>query len=165
MKGLLAQTRLPTGITGKCALALKRRSFCRMPVTRRSFSTYFQLSFVPSPPVLGHSRSLGRRTTARRIAVLCQVGRSDHFFYKPDGGAGDNEPFSKEELELAEIIESLEPYDRSAMLPHVSVEAMDAIQKTASGMLGMLPPSQFQVRYVPLMPRPESSRNGMLFFF
>eukprot|EP00210_Caulerpa_lentillifera_P002256 g2167.t1 len=89
--------------------------------------------------------SSGLVKTPRRIAVLCQVGHSDSFFFKPRGGAEEN-AFTKEELELAESISSLEPYDRGSILPHVSVEAMDAIQKTASGMLGMLPPTQFQIQ-------------------
>lgn len=89
--------------------------------------------------------SHGGFNTLPRYSVLCQVGRSDSFFFKPSGGA-EEEPFTKEELELAEVIRNLEPYDRGSILPHVSVEAMDAIQKTASGMLGMLPPTQFQIQ-------------------
>lgn len=141
---MLTLTRFPGGVATKHVLYPKRRSCTRKRAVRCSAALRFRLRLLPpTGPVVPRRLPSGFRTPPR-IAILCQVGRSDHFFYKPHG-AGDDEPFTKDELELAEAIEGLEPYDRSTMLQHVSVEAMDAIQKTASGMLGMLPPSQFQV--------------------
>lgn len=138
---MMTLTRFTGSVGTKCVITPKRHCRYRTRAVRAA-PLRFKLRFLKTAAI-GRRSICSSRTS--RIAVLCQVGRSDHFFYKPNGGMDDEEPFTKDELELAEAIEALEPYDRSAMLSHVSVEAMDAIQKTASGMLGMLPPSQFHI--------------------
>eukprot|EP00210_Caulerpa_lentillifera_P000573 g554.t1 len=93
-----------------------------------------------------HLNATRRGSKSPRIAVLCQVGRSSDHFFKPNDDSNDDESFTKDEMKLIGAISTLEPYERTEILPNVSVEAMDAIQKTASGMLGMLPPTQFQIQ-------------------
>lgn len=82
-----------------------------------------------------------------KYIIRCDAASPDNYYYDPKNGSNSssNNSFSQEEEELIKHISSLEPFNRTYVKQHVSLEAMDAIQKTASGMLGMLPAHQFQV--------------------
>lgn len=141
----VTSTRLAGGGVTRWSLRTQQMR-SRRRVKRRPVVVLLEQRYIPFSRQIVFAKGIHRCDAPLRRSTQCRVGRSDHYVYQSDGGTGDEEPFTRDELKLAEAIEALEPYDRSDMLPFVSVEAMDAIQKTASGMLGMLPPSQFQVR-------------------
>lgn len=105
--------------------------FHRLSRSRRQFSS------PPLPP----SANFTFRFSALTISSSSLHSASDNF----DHANHSHSRFSSKKLVLSSLIQEIEPLDVSVIQKDVPPTTVDAMKRTISGMLGLLPSDQFQV--------------------
>ncbi|CAK9187085.1 unnamed protein product [Ilex paraguariensis] len=110
---------------------------CSPPLSLR-LSLRHRLS--PAPPIF-HLRSTIRFTKLRTTEALVFASLSSSFddFSTSNGNSRSKKSF------ITKLIQEIEPLDVSLIQKDVPSTTVDAMKRTISGMLGLLPSNQFQV--------------------
>ncbi|KGN43870.1 uncharacterized protein LOC101218281 [Cucumis sativus] len=92
-------------------------------------------------PLLPPSTNFTSRFSALTISSSSLHSASDNF----DHAKRSHSPFSSKKSVLSSLIQEIEPLDVSLIQKDVPPTTVDAMKRTISGMLGLLPSDQFQV--------------------
>ncbi|XP_050210358.1 uncharacterized protein LOC126660744 [Mercurialis annua] len=106
----------------------------------RSSAASFSLSFPFSPlsSVTITSKNL-RRPATQTLIVACSGNSADFLSNWNSGSSSDKKSF------LSDLIQEIEPLDVSLIQRDVPPTTLDAMKRTISGMLGLLPSDRFKV--------------------
>jgi len=127
----------------------------RIPLLTRLAGTSFRNGGCRSPRKLSTGSSFGGRSEKMGVPK-CLIhgvgggGGGGGFWEGADGSDNNHFAFTKgnfrkEDSVLLSLIQEIEPLDVSLIQKDVSADTLDAMKRTISGMLGLLPSDQFHV--------------------
>ncbi|CAN0927084.1 hypothetical protein LINGRAHAP2_LOCUS35681 [Linum grandiflorum] len=109
----------------------------------------FSLSFSPSPPlriVISSANPRKTRSLTRVSSNSASSSSSSSSSFQDDIGSNSSIPSAADKKSmLSELIQEIEPLDVSLIQKDVPPTTLDAMKRTISGMLGLLPSDRFHV--------------------
>ncbi|XP_022988805.1 uncharacterized protein LOC111486037 [Cucurbita maxima] len=116
-----------------------------LPLQLRPSSSRSPRQFSSPPPSLSFPLLRSSSKFPCRFSALTVSSSLDSSSDDFDHGKHSNPPFSSKKSVLSSLIQEIEPLDVSIIQKDVPPTTVDAMKRTISGMLGLLPSDQFQV--------------------
>ncbi|XP_023531193.1 uncharacterized protein LOC111793513 [Cucurbita pepo subsp. pepo] len=116
-----------------------------LPLQLRPSSSRSPRQFSSPPPSLSFPLIRSSSKFPCRFSALTISSSLDSSSDDFDHGKHSNPPFSSKKSVLSSLIQEIEPLDVSIIQKDVPPTTVDAMKRTISGMLGLLPSDQFQV--------------------